>query len=95
MSCTDLQVRIDLIPETTHQRPKSNLQFGFTENLSSTMAAICFTETLGILGHELMRETQDVQKAFDVVNHSILLQSLYLGDAHYHGGMPLGTSTLT
>ncbi len=45
------------------------------------MAALCLTEALAeasTLGKELKIATLDVQKAFDVVNHKILLQSLYI-----------------
>ncbi len=62
--------------------PQSDQQFSFTEDVYPTMAAVCLTEALGeahTLGLELMIATQDVQKAFHVVNHSILLQSIYLG----------------
>ncbi len=60
---------------------QSEMQFGFTKDLSPTMAALCLTEALAVastLGKELKIATLDVEKTFIMVNHNILLQSLYI-----------------
>ncbi|CAC5424816.1 unnamed protein product [Mytilus coruscus] len=58
---------------------QSNLQFGFTEGLSPTMAALILSEVYSeINGKDLLFiTTLDSQKAFNVVNHQILLDKLY------------------
>ena len=61
-------------------KDQSDLQFGFTKGLSPIMAALIVSE--GILhakqqNKDLYLVTLDSQKAFDVVNHMILLEKLY------------------
>ena len=65
---------------------QSDLQFGFTEGLSPVMASLCLTEVACEAhneGEELVLTGLDVQKAFDTVNHVIMLQTLH------QNGLPL------
>ena len=60
---------------------QSRLQKGFTAGSSSMGAALILTECIN--GAKNKREplrvaSLDVQKAFDVVNHELLLRKLYL-----------------
>ena len=55
--------------------PQTQLQFGFTEGLSPTMAAICLTEVIteaNINKTPLIVMTLDTEKAFDRACHPIL-----------------------
>jgi hypothetical protein len=62
--------------EETFRDTQSNLQTGFTKGTSSSTAALLLTEcqTEAKANKEtLLFTTLDTQKAFDVVNHNILL----------------------
>ena len=59
---------------------QSELQFGFTKGLSPIMAALIVSE--GVLQAKQLKQNLylaalDTQKAFDVVDHTILLEKLY------------------
>ena len=70
-----------LLPRLEIYLNQSNMQFGFTQNLSPVMAALIITETRAEAklntGTSLFLLTLDSQKAFDVVNHTIMLDKLY------------------
>jgi hypothetical protein len=59
--------------------PQNDLQYGFTEDRSPTMAALCVTEAVGQASVKtpLIVVTLDVEKAFDRVDHCILLQKIF------------------
>ena len=62
------------------QSQASSLQFGFTSGLSPSMATLYLTETIATAKdekRELFVSTLDAQKAFDVVNHSLLKQKAH------------------
>ena len=59
---------------------QSELQFGFTKDLSPTMSSLICTEVINearIEGKPLYLVTTDTQKAFDCVNHVILKKTLF------------------
>jgi hypothetical protein len=63
------------IEESTH-----NLQFGFTKGRGPDMAALCLTEAINEaadLNKTIYIVSLDTMKAFDMVNHDILLYRLY------------------
>ena len=62
-----------------HHFQQSDLQFGFTEGLSPNMAALVLSEVSSeIAGKEILFiTTLDSQKAFDVVDHHILLDKIH------------------
>ena len=58
---------------------QSDHQFGFTKGLSPNMAALLISEAKAEArqnNEQLYLATLDVQKAFDVVHHTILLDRL-------------------
>ena len=62
----------------------NGLQFGFEQGKSPTMASICLTETIAMAKDSkipLYVTSLDAQKAFDVVDHSILRSRVF------HSGM--------
>ena len=59
---------------------QSDLQFGFTKNLSPSMSALICSDVINeskLEGKPLYLVTVDTRKAFDVVNHVILKKTLY------------------
>ena len=59
---------------------QDGLQFGFSEGLSPQMAAVSLTEIIAQAKDQktdLYVVTLDAEKAFDVVNHPIMLQTLH------------------
>ena len=66
-----------ILPLLKQDFNQSSLQFGFTEGLSMLMAALIITEGRAeaktITLYPLILITLDSQKAFDVVDHIILL----------------------
>ena len=59
---------------------QSELQFGFTKDLSPTMSSLICTEVINearIEGKPLYLVTIDTRKAFDCVNHVILKKTLF------------------
>ena len=65
-------------------KSQSSLQFGFTEGLSTLLAALIISEaTIEAVEDKdsLLVCTLDARKAFDTVNHSSLLRKLYLNSA--------------
>lgn len=59
---------------------QSQMQYGFTKGLSPSMAALLLSEATSeaqLMGNTLYVATLDSQKAFDVVNHQILMKKLY------------------
>ena len=69
-----------LLEKTTIAKDgQSNMQFGFTEGLSPNMAALILSEVCSNITAKdiLFITTLDSQKAFDVVNHQILMDKLY------------------
>ena len=69
-----------LLEKTTIAKDgQSNMKFGFTEGLSPNMAALILSEVCSNISAKdiLFITTLDSQKAFDVVNHQILMDKLY------------------
>ena len=65
---------------------QSDMQFGFTAGLSPVMASLCVTEIVNEAanqGENVELTGLDVQKAFDTVNHTIMIQTLH------HQGLPI------
>ena len=59
---------------------ESELQFGFTQGLSPSMATLCLSEALATAKHgkiPIYTVALDAQKAFDVVNHKLLKEKLH------------------
>ena len=70
-----------LLPRLAQSFDQSSLQFGFTKGLSPIMAALIVSEGRAEVKmntcEPLFLVTLDSRKAFDVVNHIILLDKLY------------------
>ncbi|CAC5400431.1 unnamed protein product [Mytilus coruscus] len=70
-----------ILPRLTVNFNQSSLQFGFTKGLSMLMASLIITEARAevklVTMEPLFLFTVDSQKAFDVVDHIILLDALY------------------
>ncbi|CAC5356193.1 unnamed protein product [Mytilus coruscus] len=70
-----------ILPRLTVNFNQSPLQFGFTKGLSMLMASLIITEARAevklVTMEPLFLITVDSQKAFDVVDHIILLDALY------------------
>ena len=70
-----------LLPRLSETFEQSSLQFGFTKGLSPVMSALIVSEARAETKlntcKPLFLVTLDSQKAFDVVNHVILLDKLY------------------
>ena len=67
-----------IIIKFEHTLPHSHQQFGFTKNLSPNMAAVCVSEAIAQASSKnpLIVVSLDAEKAFDRVDHSILLEKL-------------------
>ena len=70
-----------LLPRLTESFDQSSLQFGFTKGLSPIMSALIVSEARAEVKmntfEPLFLVTLDSRKAFDVVNHIIMLDKLY------------------
>ncbi|CAC5367401.1 unnamed protein product [Mytilus coruscus] len=70
-----------ILPHLTVKFNQSSLQFGFTKGLSMLMASLVITEARAevklVTREPLFLIIVDSQKAFDVVDHIILLDALY------------------
>ena len=59
---------------------QSELQFGFTKGLSLTMASLVLSKAVldsTLTGEPLYIAALDIQKAFDVASHPVLMKVLY------------------
>ena len=75
-----------LLPRLSQSFDQSSLQFGFTKGLSPVMSALIVSEArAGVKMNScapLFLVTLDSRKAFDVVNHIIMLDNLYEAGIH-------------
>ena len=75
-----------LLPKLSHSFKQSTLQFGFTEGCSMLLSALLISESKAecklLTADPLFLITVDSQKAFDVVNHIIMLDKMYETGVH-------------
>jgi hypothetical protein len=75
-----------LFPKLSHSFKQSTLQFGFTEGGSMLLSALLISESKAecklLTADLLFLITVDSQKAFDVVNHIIMLDTMYETGVH-------------
>ena len=75
-----------LLPRLSQSFDQSSLQFGFTKGLSPVMSALIVSEARAEVKMNscapLFLVTLDSRKAFDVVNHIIMLHKLYEAGIH-------------